>query len=1372
MRIGKLIKRPLIVLVLIPMLSSFSVGPGLAQPAADVGAPAPVAQPPPAEESLTGPLEIGPTAPSAFCTDSPTGNDGNPLDECQGTSFTLGGDTWDLSVYYTLDTGAGDDWINSHAEATPIVGWMQDAFEAYYEQTGRTYGSSVCSRHIRAKVMKGDGWAGIAWWPNSCYIGLDAPMIRGGGGRGTTMHEMRHKVVQFAYPNCLDDWDGDYPGKTIHIVEGDADYGPSTVGDFGYLNTGYDTEKSLDEHGYNNLFIPYYSEHVDLYAGPFGSPGDPDYLAGGMVEHWEECEAQGELYVIRDVVQHFTPFTAEEFFLNYYAALYLHAYADPATQPELYVFEEDAPGVTVTYVPALEDSVTLASGSKSWNGESTPDTWAGNYYEIQPQAGCDYIMLEGSGSGSMGWAFMAADTTAPSAEWSGWVGSEFSRVFAAYGAHDKIGVAAVAFGHNRTYDLTATCVTPHIEIERPLNPNFVAYVGDPTSPVAFMGYLKVTDGSGTPVTGIPPDWFVLDAEGDAVTNDTISEITKGHYFGIFLPPTKPVGTSWVDLQACLGTSGICDENTEALLYVPPGNMDMVLLHDASRSMMDVDVPGDFSRLEQAKHAAELLVMLAQVGDYYGIMDFSAEDDPPGCAPNCPHDVRIVYPKTEITNPSTQILAMQTAISGMTYRDWTNLGEGLRQAQLEVLGTPYSDNNKVVTVLSDGEENINPMYDDISADIEVVVNTMGFSGDAPNDLLARIAVENGGDFLYVPTTSGGALASAAAAETDAERQATITALVDKATSEGFSTAVATQFAEMMAPASTYLPGGLGLREAYDYRQADATGASRILSTYDLVVPLGEWREESANVSAADNKLTLVSSSKEPDYDDPCGWNRDVEVRVPGSGPRDWIPISPLSATPPAGWDVRNGTYHDVLYVSNPAPGTWYMRTRVRYIVCQQSAGMVPTAPEQIEGNFIQTGKVLSTIKVEGEILLENHQGKVGDPVPILGTVLTRAGAQPGALVAMSIERPGADVHTMWLFDDGQHGDGAAADGIHGNTYTKAVIGGAYNVTIGALGLDPYDPSQALLRMWKGSFYMEGPGPGDDEDDDRIPTWWERQYPCMDPTKYDSQKFDYDQDGLTNWDEWLNGTDPCDPDTDDGGEMDGSEVAGQRNPHWPNDDVVPPIYNWSVRPLNKAILIRWSRPISYTNMHIFITLPTGAVDHHEGGTGGTFTVTLENDLTYEVWLQGQTEDGAGAPTAPEMVTPKADPDAPSGDILINSGVISTTSRSVELMVRATDIPIEGMPAQASGTLASRWTVGNDVSDGVEMRFRNEDTGPWTDWQPFEPTVPWTLAGDCRFGTECTVYGQFRDSAMNESLLVADTITLVGRQLYLPLVMKLSP
>jgi hypothetical protein len=192
-----------------------------------------------------------------------------------------------------------------------------------------------------------------------------------------------------------------------------------------------------------------------------------------------------------------------------------------------------------------------------------------------------------------------------------------------------------------------------------------------------------------------------------------------------------------------------------------------------------------------------------------------------------------------------------------------------------------------------------------------------------------------------------------------------------------------------------------------------------------------------------------------------------------------------------------------------------------------------------------------------------------------------------------------------------------------------------------------------------------------------------------------------------------------------------------------------------------------------MRMKITLPDGRFVLYKGGRTGTYTVTLENDITYEVQLWGVTADGVGALTAPEWVQPKADPDAPSGAMLINYDAISTTQRTVELYVTATDVPLDGLPSQASGAVASEWTRLNKISGEVQMRFRDATEPAWTAWKPVESPVPWVLPASCAYGTECTVYAQFRDAALNESLIVADSIDLDWAEtLYLPLIMRQTP
>ena len=131
----------------------------------------------------------------------------------------------------------------------------------------------------------------------------------------------------------------------------------------------------------------------------------------------------------------------------------------------------------------------------------------------------------------------------------------------------------------------------------------------------------------------------------------------------------------------------------------------------------------------------------------------------------------------------------------------------------------------------------------------------------------------------------------------------------------------------------------------------------------------------------------------------------------------------------------------------------------------------------------------------------------------------------------------------MYDDGMHGDGAANDGIFAAPFAHAHYGGGYNVVILAQTPDPADPGNMLEREWNGGFWIKGPRPEikedpNDKDNDGMYDPWEER--CkLDTTRNDSQE-DMDGDGLTNGQEAELGTSPCDPDTDNGGETDGSEV----------------------------------------------------------------------------------------------------------------------------------------------------------------------------------------------------------------------------------------
>ncbi len=74
---------------------------------------------------------------------------------------------------------------------------------------------------------------------------------------------------------------------------------------------------------------------------------------------------------------------------------------------------------------------------------------------------------------------------------------------------------------------------------------------------------------------------------------------------------------------------------------------------------------------------------------------------------------------------------------------------------------------------------------------------------------------------------------------------------------------------------------------------------------------------------------------------------------------------------------------------------------------------------------------------------------------------------------------------------------------------------------------------------------------DDDNDGMPDTYEALHSCLDPLVADGGA-DADADGLTNVDESLRVTDPCDPDTDNDGLSDGQEVGLGSDPLDPDTD----------------------------------------------------------------------------------------------------------------------------------------------------------------------------------------------------------------------------
>ncbi len=1323
-------------------------------------------------------LQAGPADITAACAGGPV-IDGVTLDECYDESFLVGGVTKTIRVWYTnVHTTATrtqdgttytlEHWIDTDLQAQQVAAWGRQAWERYYFIFGHHPYDTGCSNRINVRMEDGIGWSGIAYWgnPGSCWIGIDSPVVRGGSGQWVVYHEFQH-YLQYSYNSgCYGFLRPGYPDDA-DFVEGYADLAADAVDNTldaaGYGGITYDPSSSMYAKSYGNLFNKYFIEQL----GKLYLPTEAWHHMDALRSHYEQCDVQDNLYVLNTLIPTLKPGVSEEkFFTNFFAANWAKNWANAGSQGELVYFDDDGNPYGNT-APLTKDETISTVTPRTYSGENTPDKWAAKYYQVSPQSGCNYVQakVDGAPGANLGINLMAAKTTAPtSVQRFSKIGEDFSRTFLGFGVYNKILAEVNAFGNNFGYDVALACVTPSLNIVEPRQTNF-AMVGDPSSPIAFLARFEIKDGA-NPILGVQATAISAKAGSDPITLVPGSfQLVGAEYWVVMIPPVKPPGTSFVNLTICLDGT-ICDTETNALLYVNPGNTDQALVFDGSGSMSIQDIAGEGTRLENAKKAGKLMADLLRAGDRVLVTSFSAIDNPVGCglpggSGNCPLDIQTPLARTDVTGPGI-IPTVHTAIDGLTAREWTPIGAALRDAKNKLLAPSANLNPKHIILLSDGEENVNPLYGGDAAlrselhDSGVVIDTIGLSGDATPALLAQIAADTGGTFRFVPSSSGTLMPASADQKNFLAQSGLPPAMIDQVN-------------------TVVQPGPLGLDDVYDFFDTKNQGAARLSHTNFTMVPDNTFQTIDQYVDDSVNALRIVVGGKQEDNDisGSCsGYHRDVEVFAPWLGPNDrWYPVSPRNpAYTPPGWDIRNSVFDDVVIIPSPTPGLWRVRTRYSYIICLNGSAtpLSPEAPQVLESDFMMNISAESNIVLLGRFLspIVNNQGNAGDVVPIVATLLDKNGAIPGALVAALIEKPGSADLTL-LLDDGLHDDGEAADGIYGWDYPLTTVGGSYNVRIVAWIWDPV-AAMWKTREWLGGFFINGPAL-DDLDKDGMPDPWERR--CkLDPNINDAQ-LDKDFDALVNLDEFTHGTSPCNPDTDHGGEKDGSEVAHNRNPLWAPDDKIGRLNWYDFTPLNNRIIVRWTPPISSTYMLLSVNdNPDESPRGIDLPNTGIFTVTnVVNDKTYFLRLApGNSQDQAQGPYSEEEgVTPKADPDMPSGAMVINKGAATTTSLQVLLDITSTDTPLPGLAEAANahrvGMLAQRFNL---VSAGIEMRISNDQTFPGAQWQPLAQFVPWWL--DPGSGKVKRVYVQFRDAAMNESLIVLDDIVFEPT-IYLPLVRK---
>lgn len=899
-------------------------------------------------------------------------------------------------------------------------------------------------------------------------------------------------------------------------------------------------------------------------------------------------------------------------------------------------------------------------------------------------------------------------------------GTEFARTVIVDPTNpiDRILVVVGAFGSGGDVEYVFDSGPVRLNLVAPTSTD-PAYVGELAAPEPFLlrvkaiGPASLSDGPDLSVRGLSPELFSVEIGGEPA--DVVNgAYVQGEYWLVVEPPDKTGPQTRYDLEVQLCAISVAAD--QAVVYEKIVR-NQVLTIDASGSMLD---PVSNPKIEAARAAAALYADVASDDDRVGVVKFHGNDV------ECNEDSTVVRALGDVAGNRA---AIQAAIAGVHPSDppgWmTSIGDGLVRAQdqLDNFGNP--EDFHYIILLSDGMENearfwaedylcpgggsVGPAGDEvIPKDTRVYAIALG--PETNQELMQQIAADTDGEYYYVTLEDPGTLSSRAR--------------------------------EAVLPGDLLLPNRLA--NVYGFIQDNVARRQRLFSRAGIA-PVGSWESFTIPVHEPDLRDGIFAFNW-----DLWGENVSVELRDPGG-------VLLTDATP--GVDVTGGASHKVYHVESVKTGTWQARLRAQSKDTQYLA-LLSAVPGSGVRCRLQIAANPATDAVSEHYFARFLRGL---PVPVLVTIADRKGRVADAEVIADVRNPGGGIRTMQLFDDGLHGDGEPDDGVYGNVYTQTAwssqggvpdgdTGGAegsYDVSVVAAGKDNF--GERFERHCLGSFHVfeftKGQAEVDpDRDGDLMPDRWELLFGLN--IKFDDSEMDLDGDGLRNIEELWWGTRPNDPDTDDGGEGDGSEVKRGADPLDPADDAVkcptdvevvtetgnenPEIY---LRPF--ANLIRFPVPQGKAKLNLYVS--KGSPDafalldsfdprdyrgmyYHEG---------LEGDVPYYYYFEAEDEGGAVSAPSPIFIgVPREDPFPPVGSILVDGGADRTDSVEVFLLL-------------------------DDAPDNHEVMLSNDAAFPGAAWQAVVRRLDgWVLQPD-PFTGRAIVYAIYRDVAGNLSAVYADDI-----------------